>query len=188
MTKISKKVFVESIGAIDVSIDLSNYEYWANVHGSDGKVQVSNLGNVRRFKNGSYVATKPLKTPLGYLSLRVNGKNKLVHRLVAEAFLPNPHKKPHVNHLDGVRDNARLDNLEWCTHQENMTHALAHKKWDPSLNGKPIICMTDDYQKVAVFKTQTQASEMMGCAQSSINAALNRGTKCVGFRWGYLRK
>lgn len=62
----------------------------------------------------------------GYARVHVksNGKPKmmLVHRLVAIAFLPNPENKPQVNHKDGRKDNNHLDNLEWCTPQENITH------------------------------------------------------------------
>lgn len=66
----------------------------------------------------------PVDNGQGYLRVQLRGiGKKLVHRLVAEAFLPNPNGKEQVNHLDGNKSNNRVDNLEWATHQENMAHA-----------------------------------------------------------------
>ena len=59
----------------------------------------------------------------GYIRLCINGKPRLLHRLIAEAFIPNPDNKPEVNHIDGNPSNNRVDNLEWVTHYENHLHA-----------------------------------------------------------------
>lgn len=65
----------------------------------------------------------------GYVRVGVNENLYRMHILVAKAFLPNWHNKPHVNHKDGNRNNNRLFNLEWCTRSENMQHA-----YDTGLN------------------------------------------------------
>lgn len=97
-------------------------EIWKNIDGYDGKYQVSNLGNVKSYKN--------LKKELcknGYLrvTLYKEGKAKrfLVHRLVANTFLENKSNKPQVNHIDGNKTNNQINNLEWVTSSENNKHA-----------------------------------------------------------------
>lgn len=60
----------------------------------------------------------------GYLRVIINNKQLYVHRLVAEAFIPNPENKPNINHIDGDKSNNRVDNLEWCTQQENVSHSI----------------------------------------------------------------
>ena len=59
----------------------------------------------------------------GYIRVCINGKPRLLHRLIAEAFTPNPDNKPELNHIDGNKHNNDISNLEWCTHHENMSHA-----------------------------------------------------------------
>lgn len=62
------------------------------------------------------------------VSLCKNGKDELIyiHRLVAEAYIPNPENKPMVNHINGIKSDNRVENLEWVTDQENRTHAFEH--------------------------------------------------------------
>ncbi len=107
-------------------------EIWKDVCGYEGHYQVSNLGNVRSLRyNDSPRKNAKIIKPFdngGYkrVTFRTNyaGKNFLVHRLVAAAFVPNPENKQDVNHIDGNKFNNRADNLEWVTKSENVLHAI----------------------------------------------------------------
>ena len=113
-------------------------EIWRDVAGYEGYYQVSTVGRVRSLNriikraNNSPVLRKgvmltPQKDKDGYLivGLKMGGKEykAKVHRLVAEAFIPNTKNKPIVNHLDGDKGNNAVNNLEWCTVKENSHHA-----------------------------------------------------------------
>jgi len=87
---------------------------------------VSNYGRIRNDKTGRIL--KPQKNTWGYLfvGLYENGvcKNYRIHRLVALAFIPNVFGKRTINHIDGVKINNFVDNLEWCSQKENIHHAM----------------------------------------------------------------
>lgn len=115
-------------------------EIWKPVVGYEGLYEVSNLGQVKslgntrkcsRFKGVVTIMRHDI-TKLNYhrISLRKDGKYKrfLVHRLVAIAFIPNPDNLPVVNHKDENPANNCVDNLEWCTHQYNITYGTARER------------------------------------------------------------
>lgn len=99
-------------------------EIWKDIEGYEGLYQVSNLGRVKRVSANRILS--PAKN-FGYnkVGLSKDGivSQYRVHRLVADAFIPKDDSRPFINHIDGVRDNNRLENLERCTQSENMKHA-----------------------------------------------------------------
>jgi len=107
-------------------------EVFKDVVGFEDYFQISNLGNI--FSKRSNRVLKTHITKRGYVSLatKIGGRQGTnhcfrVHRLVAEAFLPNPENKPEVNHIDGIKTNNKISNLEWVTAEENMNHAKNFK-------------------------------------------------------------
>ena len=108
-----------------------NIEVWKDIPGFEGRYQASNLGRIRSIQDNhgkykeqirsTWISSKGYK----YVQLFIKNKrhNVSVHHAVASAFIPNPDNKPTVNHIDGNKQNNRVDNLEWVTYSENHVHA-----------------------------------------------------------------
>ena len=99
---------------------------------------INREGQVKSSLTNKILKTARLKTGYVCVGLRKGGKSYTVrlHRLLAKAFIPNPYNKPHVDHINGVRDDNRLENLRWCTNKENQNFELAKINNSNALKGK----------------------------------------------------
>lgn len=161
-------------------------EIWKPVVGFENLYKVSNLGNVKSIYRYKKQLT-PFKQKNGYLSVTIykDGKEyfKLVHRLVAMAFIPNPFEKEQVNHIDEVKTNNQVENLEWMTSKENMNYGTARVRSNKA-QGKSVIQMTMDGEALNQFDTENEAAIATGANRYKISAVINGHRKSAGgFKW-----
>lgn len=168
---------------------MASLERWQPVEGYEGIYEVSDLGRVRSFRNNRYGLRKEPKIIRGqkgrhYITVALckDGfvKTAYIHRLVAEAFNCNPECLPVVNHKDGNKLNNRADNLEWCTHEENMHHASTNDIG--GFGRRKVVCVENG----AVYKSITDAAQKTGVSRRAISNCLCGRCKTAGKKhWGY---
>jgi hypothetical protein len=138
-------------------------EIWKPVKGYKGYYEVSNLGQVRSIvrpdtKHTGGTLSENLRSGYPSVILFKNGKkqHKRVHRIAAEAFIPNPLNLPCINHIDGDKCNYELSNLEWCTHKENMERRVNRKDFPEYTPKKYKIEITTTGSSETAPKIQTK--------------------------------
>ena len=166
----------------------SDKEIWKDIAGWEGIYQISNKGRIKSFKQDKKGKILSLANKKGgYFSfvLQKSGmmsKSTRIHRLVAEAFLPNPHNLPEVNHIDGNKQNNSVENLEWCTRSHNAKHSIAmhpHQIDKMILFNKygktdPILQISKSGEVLRWFPSGAEAGRQTGICARNIMQVANR--------------
>ncbi len=135
----------------------------------------------------------------GYARSRnIGAKRYNIHRLVAQTFIPNPENKPCVNHKDGNKLNNHVDNLEWCTYQENTKHGwktglmhpckhtektkLATSQRNKIIMSKPVRCI----ETGEIFSSAKEASKFLNIHSGAVSKSIGKYYKAGGYHWKYV--
>ena len=164
-------------------------EIWRDIEGYEGLYQISNKGRVKSLKCGKERILRPGIDTSGYcfIILCNDGVSKpfRLHRLVAQAFIPNLYNKPQVNHLDENKKNNCVENLEWSTAKENSNFGTRNERMGYSLS-KPILQYSKSGDFIREWKSAAEVERVLGINNSDIiQCCKGRRKSSGGFIWKY---
>lgn len=166
-------------------------EIWRDIAEYKGLYEVSNIGRVRSLNyggTGKIVVLTLSRTNNGYLCCNLSGKTHFVHRLVAAAFLPRDLSRPHIDHIDGDRQNNCIENLRWCTAKENHNFPLAIQRNRDAQHSKPVLQYSRNMVLMAEWQSARAAERALGIAHTHIVDCCKRKPRHItagGFIWRY---
>jgi len=184
-------------------------EVFKDIKGYEGMYQVSNLGRVKSLIRKWVVKEKILKIVPhirknkygvyyndGYLQVGLTDKNKKghsysIHQLIARAFIQNPNHYKEINHINGIKSDNIVENIEWCTHSGNISHAVKNKLMKFNYgkdhhNSKYVLQYDLNGKLIAEYVSITEASKKTNILHSAISAVChNKGKTSGGFIWKF---
>lgn len=160
-------------------------EIWKKNPGTFDTYMISNMGRIKNLKGKILL---PHKRTDGYYSINLQKKKirktQSVHRIIAECFIPNPKKLPFVNHINGIKDNNRVSNLEWVTESGNAQHA--HKTGLINIKSKKVNQYDLDGNFIKKWNSVREAAEYYKCRTESIRTVcVKQNITGIGFKWEY---
>lgn len=167
--------------------DVNEKEIWKDVVGYEGLYKVSNFGNVYSWRVKRNLKPGNHNDGYKFVILYKNGDKsfKTIHRLVAEAFIPNPNNYPVINHKDEDKTNNNVNNLEWCSELYNNTYNDRHIKIAEKLS-KYVYAYNDNCKMVYEFKSINEADRHLGWGRGNIwSSCVNKNRSCHGLLWSY---
>lgn len=148
--------------------------------------EVSNLGLVRNVKTGRILKNNLCSNGYLRVGLHKDGvqKNFSVHRLVANAFIPNPKNLPEVNHINECKTDNRIDNLEWCTREYNNNYGT-HNERVAKAKSRAVEQFDKFGNVVASYPSAREIEKVLGFFNTAISLACRKGVKRYGYYWKY---
>ena len=168
-------------------------EIWKDIQGYEGIYKISNLSNIKSLSRSrgcvnktNELILKNSKNSNGYLTVSLCDKNNKrkhhrVHVLLAKHFIENLENKKCVNHINGIKTDNRIENLEWVTYSENNLHAYKTKLKIP--NYKKVYCINNN----KVYESLASAAKELGLYKQHISAVCRKKINSTkGYRFEYL--
>ena len=165
---------------------LSSKTEWREVK-EYSNYEVNQLGEIRHKKRQKILKPRDNNGGYQYVNFKINGKNTnfAVHRIVANAFIPNPNGYTEVNHKDYKKNNC-VDNLEWISSSQNKQHSYL-KQENKKSRGKAVNQYTKEGIFLKTFDSVSDAAKELGCCVAAIsNCCLGRTKTSQGFRWSFV--
>lgn len=155
-----------------------------DIKGYEGLYAVTSCGKVWSYKRNNFLVASPDTDGYFRVSLYKGGKGKIgyIHRLVAEAYIPNPNNFPQVNHKTEDKSKNAVPQLEWCTCAYNNNYGTAPKRRAKS-RGKRVICI----ETGVIYNSTIEASAAVGRTRNIVSQCCRGLAKtCAGFHWAFV--